>query len=79
MDATRRTIGARSEAPLTGVRAFALLHVLAQHSAVLLALRGSDVAGAATSAAANGFLTSWAAQPVMSGDAGVDTFLVLSG
>jgi peptidoglycan/LPS O-acetylase OafA/YrhL len=70
------------------VRALALLHVLAEHSVVLLALRGLDLAAAtagssggdsAEAAASRSFLTSLAAQPLLTGDVGVDAFFTLSG
>jgi hypothetical protein len=81
--------GARSEGALTGVRALALLHVIAQHAVILASARGSDFSSPAlfSAAAAAGsapraeqqFFTSWLAQPVMAGDVGVDAFFVLSG
>jgi hypothetical protein len=81
--------GAHSEGALTGVRALALLHVIAQHAVILASARGSDISSPAlfSAAAAAGsspraeqqFFTSWLAQPVMAGDVGVDAFFVLSG
>ena len=87
--------GGRSEGALTGVRALALLHVIAQHAVILACARGADLAapfsaaaaadddnagpGGAPNGAVNEFLTSWPAQPVMVGDVGVDAFFTLSG
>jgi peptidoglycan/LPS O-acetylase OafA/YrhL len=67
---------------LTGARALALLHVLALHAALLVGLRslGPQQSPALTpegAALVPAFLRSWLAQPLMTGNSGVDTFFVL--
>ena len=74
--------GARTEGALTGVRALALLHVVAGHAVVVACAHGADFSTLFSAANAHNvvleFFTSWPAQPVMAADVGVDAFFTLS-
>lgn len=75
--------GSARMAALDGVRALALVWVLAYHVLVYRLVADADLAAEmdapAPASAVGPWLNSWATQPVQSGHMGVDVFMVLSG